>query len=346
MWTLAFLKTFQLRFLGKFLISLPLKDVKHREFLRLKVMEPEELKEKYVGAQCVMVTPFKEDFSVDEDGLKLVTDFLIENGVHVLQPTGSTGEFFSLTPEEHKRVIKIVVEEVGGRVPVVPGTSHSGTKMTIEMSKYAESVGADGVMIVPPYYQLPTLEGIYEHYKAVAESIKIGIVVYNNPWTSKITIGPELMRKLAEIPNIVAVKKTTRNMTLALRLLNKLGDRLTFSMGSGEELAPFYYMCGAKGHVTAIANFAPKFAVGMYEAAMRKDWDEVMKIHSKLTPYFELNHRLGEKNKGTMYISMTKEAMKMLGLPGWPPRKPLLPLHDDEREELRKVLIDMELIKS
>jgi len=308
-------------------------------------MEPEELREKYIGVQCVMVTPFREDFSVDEDGLKRLTEFLIENGVHVLQPTGSTGEFFSLTSEEHKRVIKIVVDETAGRVPVVPGTSHSGTKMTVEISKYAESVGADGVMIVPPYYELPTLKGIYEHFKTVAKSIKIGIVVYNNPSTSKITIGPELMRKLAKIPNIVAVKESTANMTLALRLLSQLGDRLTFSMGSGEELAPFYYMSGAKGHVSAIANFAPKIAVSMYEAAMKKDWNEVMKIHSKLIPYFELDHRLSEKNRGTMYISMVKEAMKMLGLPGWPPRKPLLPLHDDEREELKKVLVKMGILK-
>lgn len=220
------------------------------------------------------------------------------------------------------------------------------TKMTVEMSKYAENVGADGVMIVPPYYQLPTLEGIYEHYKTVAESIKIGIVIYNNPWTSKITIGPELMRKLAEIPNIVAVKETTANMSLALRLLSQLGDKLTFSMGSGEELAPYYYISGAKRHVTAIANFAPRIAVNMYEAAMRKDWDEVKKIHSNLIPYFELDHKLSEKNKGTMYISMAKEAMRTLGLPGWPPRKPLLPLHDDEREELKKVLIKIGTLKS
>ncbi|MEM2922456.1 MAG: dihydrodipicolinate synthase family protein, partial [Candidatus Bathyarchaeia archaeon] len=265
-------------------------------------------------------------------------EFLIKSGIHVLQPTGSTGEFFSLTPEEHKRVIKVVVEEAGGRVPVVPGTAHSGTKMTVEISRYAESVGADGVMIVPPYYQMPTLEGIYEHYKTVAESIKVGIVVYNNPWTSKITIGPELMRRLAEIPNVVAVKETTGNINLSLRLLKKLGKKLTFSMGSGEELAPYYYLSGAKGHVTAIGNFAPKFAVGMYEAAMRKDWDEVMKIHSNLMPYFELDNRLSEKNKGTMYISMTKEAMRMLGLPGYPPRKPLLPLNDREREELKNIL--------
>jgi len=308
-------------------------------------LEPEELKEKYVGTQCVMVTPFRKDYSFDEDGLRSNTNFLIENGVHVLQPTGSTGEFYALTMEEQKRAIKIVVDEAGGRVPVVPGTSHSGTAMTIEMSRYAESVGADGVMVVPPYYQMPTLEGIYEHYKAVAESVKIGIVVYNNPGTSKVTIGLELMRKLAEIPNVVAVKETTGNMILALRSLAQLGSRLSFSMGSGEILAPYYYISGAKGHVTAIANFAPRFAVDMYEAAAKKNWDEMIEIHSNLLPYFELESKLTEKNMGTMYISMVKEAMKMLGLPGWPPRKPLLPLHDDEKNELRKALIKIGALK-
>lgn len=309
------------------------------------VLTPEELRERYIGAQVVMVTPFKGDHSLDEEGLRMNTKFLMESGVHVLQPCGSTGEFWSLSPEEHKRVIRIVVEEAGGRVPVVPGTSHSGTRMTVELSRYAEEVGADGVMIVPPYYEKPTPEGVYQHYKAVAEAIRIGIVVYNNPGTSKFTIGPELMERLAEIPNIVAVKETTGDMSMALRLLEKTGCRLTYSMGTGEILAPYFYMSGARGHVTGLGNFAPRVAVEMYELAARREWDRLIELHKRIFPYLELNERLSERHGGSMYITLIKEAMRLMGLPGWPPRKPLITLRDDEREELIGVLKRMGLLK-
>ncbi len=309
------------------------------------MMDPEELRERYVGCQVVMVTPFKADYSLDEEGIRRLTNFLIKGGVQVLQPCGSTGEFWSLTPEEHKEVIKIVVDEADGRIPVVPGTAYSGTKLTVALSKYAEEVGADGVMIVPPYYQTPTLDGIYEHYKTVAEAMKIGIVVYNNPFTSKITIREELMEKLTTIPSVVAIKDTTADMRLSLRMLRRFGDRLAFSMGSGESLAAGYYLAGGKGHVSAFANFAPTLSVAMYKAAKDKDWEKVKELDAKMAPFFELDQRLSDKHKGTTYITLVKEACRMLGLPGFPPRKPLLPLEEDERQELRIVLEKMGIIK-
>lgn len=308
-------------------------------------MDPEKLREKYVGCQVVMVTPFKDDYSLDEDGIRRLTNFLIKGGVQVLQPCGSTGEFWSLTPEEHKKVIKIVVDEADGRIPVVPGTAHSGTKLAVVFSKYAEEVGADGVMIVPPYYHIPTLDGIYEHYKTVAEAIKIGIVIYNNPFTSKITIREELMEKLATIPNVVAVKDTTADMQLSLRLLRRFGDRLTFSMGSGESLAAGYYLAGGKGHVSSFANFAPTLPVAMYKAAKDRDWEKVKELDTKMAPFFELRQKLSNKHQGTVYITLTKEACRMLELPGFPPRKPLLPLEKNERQELRTVLAKMGILK-
>jgi 4-hydroxy-tetrahydrodipicolinate synthase len=308
-------------------------------------MDPEKLREKYVGCQVVMVTPFKDDYSLDEDGIRRLTNFLIKGGVQVLQPCGSTGEFWSLTPEEHKKVIKIVVDEADGRIPVVPGTSHSGTKLAVVFSKYAEEVGADGVMIVPPYYHIPTLDGIYEHYKTVAEAIKIGIVIYNNPFTSKITIREELMEKLATIPNVVAVKDTTADMQLSLRLLRRFGDRLTFSMGSGEYLAAGYYLAGGKGHVSSFANFAPALPVEMYKAAKDGDWEKVKELDTKMAPFFELRQKLSNKHQGTVYITLTKEACRMLELPGFPTRKPLLPLKKNERQELRTVLAKMGILK-
>ena len=308
-------------------------------------MDPLELKEKYVGVQVVMVTPFKKDYSLDEDGLKENVHFLLENGVHVLHPTGSTGEFWNLTTEEHKRVIKIVVEEAGGKVPVVPGTGYSGTKQTIEISKYAEDVGADGVLVLPPYYVVPTPEGIYKHFKALSESIKIGIIVYNNPSMTKISLTTELLKRLATLPNIVAVKDTTRDIIDIFLHLYALGDKLTFSVGLGELQAPYFYLSGGKGHISELANFAPRFAVEMYELALKHSWDQMIQLHKRLYPYFEFVEMKSRESGGMIWISIIKEAMRLLNLPGWPPRKPLLPLDERDVNELMNVLKNIGVIK-
>lgn len=304
-------------------------------------MEPKELKEKYAGSLVVMVTPFKKDYSLDEEGLRYNTRFLIKNGVHALHPTGSTGEFFSLTPEEHKKVIKTVVDEAEGKVPVVPGTSHSGTKLTVELSKYAEDAGADGVMVLPPYYIHPDVEGVYEHYKRVAESVHIGIVVYSNPWTSKVHITPELMAKLAEIPNIVAIKEC-HDMGLTVRMFKLLKGKIALTTGWGEYLAPFCYMIGGQGSVTEFGNIAPRIGVEMYEAAQRKDWAKVMELYFKALPFFELEYgnllNPREIMPNPKFIPMVKEAMNILDLPAGPPRSPLLPLSNEEKKEIRSVL--------
>jgi len=300
-------------------------------------LEPEELKDRYKGIQIVMITPFNDDFSLDEEGLRENTRFLIEKGVHVLHPTGSTGEFWNLTVEEHMRVIETVVDEAEGRVPVIPGTGYSGTKQTIEVSKYAEEVGADGVLVVPPYYVTPTPEGIYEHYRALAESIKIGIIIYNNPGMTKIALGSDLLAKLAEIPNIVGVKDTTANFLEVVEHLYLLGDKLRFSVGL-EPQAPYFYLAGGEGCVSELANFAPQIPLKMYKAAMEKNWKEMMELHHKLEPYYEFVDRKSRENKGMIWITIIKEAMKLLELPGWPPRKPLLPLKEEDREELRRIL--------
>ncbi|MEM2154833.1 MAG: 4-hydroxy-tetrahydrodipicolinate synthase [Nitrososphaeria archaeon] len=308
-------------------------------------MEPSELKERYVGVQVVMVTPFKKDYSLDEDGLKENVRYLLKHKVHVLHPTGSTGEFWNLTTEEHKRVIKLVVDEVGGKVPVIPGTGYSGTKQTIEISKYAEDVGADGVLVLPPYYVVPTPEGIYQHFKALAESIKIGIIVYNNPSMTKISLSTELLRKLATLPNIVAVKDTTRDIIDIFLHLYALGDKLTFSVGLGELQAPYFYLSGGKGHISELANFAPTLAVEMYNLALKHKWDQMIDLHKRLYPYFEFVERKSRESSGMIWISIIKEAMKLLNLPGWPPRKPLLPLDKKDVSELKDILKEIGLFK-
>ena len=300
-------------------------------------MEPEELKEKYEGVQVVMVTPFNNDFSLDEEGLRQNTRFLLDSGVHVLHPTGSTGEFWNLSPEEHMKVMEKVVDETGGRVPVIPGTGYSGTKQTIEISRYAEKIGADGVLIVPPYYVTATPEGIYEHYRALAESINIGIIVYNNPAMTKIHLASNLLAKLAEIPNIVGVKDTTVNFLEIAQHLHLLGDRLRFSVGL-EPQAPYFYLAGGKGCVSELANFAPQIPLEMYKKATEKNWKGVMELQHGLEDYYEFVDRKSRESSGMRWIAIIKEAMKLLKHPGWPPRKPLLPLRKEDLKELREIL--------
>jgi len=305
-------------------------------------LEPEELKEKYKGVQVVMVTPFNNDFSLDEEGLRKNTRFLLDSGVHVLHPTGSTGEFWNLTPEEHMKVMEKVVDETSGRAPVIPGTGYSGTKQTIEISRYAEEIGADGVLVVPPYYVTATPEGIYEHYRALAESIKIGIIVYNNPAMTKISLASNLLAKLAEIPNIVGVKDTTVNFLKIAQHLHILGDKLRFSVGL-EPQAPYFYLAGGKGCVSELANFAPQIPLKIYKSATEKNWKGVMEIQHKLGDYYDFVDRKSRESGGMLWITIIKEAMRLLKLPGWPPRKPLLPLREDDLKELREILKEIGL---
>lgn len=309
-------------------------------------LKDEKLKKKIRGVSVVMVTPFKpENYDVNIKGLEENTEFLIKNKVNVLIPCGSAGEFFSLSMDEHKSVIKTVVEVADGRVPVFAGTGQSSTKATVELSRYAEDVGADGVMIMPPYYVLPGEEDIYQHYKSVSKTIKIGIIIYNIPSRTGVCIHPELMARLAEIDNVIGVKETSGDFKLFYRMIKLLRDRIEFSAGHGEIFAPYFLVSGASGIVSGIANFAPQFSLGIYNAALENDWTKVREIHFKMEPLYTFMETLKSKRKGTVYPAIFKESMNMLGLKGGTVRKPLLPLSQEERSELKRTLEEIEVLK-
>ena len=322
-------------------------------------MKPEELKEKMKGVIIVQATPFWEDGSVDVEGLRENTRFLVEKATGkdvVLVPVGSTGEFYALSDEERKRVIKTVVAEANGKVPVLAGTAQAGTGETLKMSKYAEEVGADGVQIVLPYYQLPSEEGMYQHYKTVAEGINIGIMVYNNPAMTKAWIQPELMVRLSEIENIIADKENTKDI-IDYYWMQKLVDPLKMKIfcGLGELMFSFEAVYGCPGFVTWIANFAPTVSYELYEAAKERDFERVTKVIHRLTPLLEFVGKICAARgphtgvmsptytRGYMYVSVLKECMNLVGLHGGGVRLPLLGLTLTETEELRKILADLGL---
>ena len=320
-------------------------------------MSPEKFKDKCKGIFPVQFCPMTEDGELNLEGLRENTQFLVDfakkgNKDVVVITNGSTTEFYANTIEEQKNVIKTTVETVGGEIPVVVGVSHSGTKETVKMAKYAEEVGADCVLVVHPYYHTPTRQGLYEHYKRVADAVEIGVMLYNNPSVSGVLLPPSLLKELSKIENIVAMKD---NSGLALKYLQYSlktdPDDMVLINGNGELkfLGSIGYGLRYKGFVTHFANFAPSFSYRIYELAMEGKLEEAYEALKETLPYWDLLSELAGKQESVsilpesyranlMYMSAGKAAMDLVGLNGGPLRLPLMSLTEKEKEKLDEVL--------
>lgn len=322
-------------------------------------MKPKELKDKIKGIIHLVVSPFDENGQLDEKALRKSLEFTInalKGQDAVFLTTGSTAEFYAMTDEECKKAIAVAVEEVAGKFPVIAGTGRPGTKLTIKMSQYAQHAGADGVLVVSPYYQPPTKEGLFRHFKEVAENIDIGIMIYNNPVTSKLWIPPELMARLSKIENIVADKENTTN-AVAYYWMQKAVDPkdMVIICGIGQLMYTFCALYGCPGFVTEFANFAPDIAISFYEAAQQRDFDKLTQLADKIAPYQQFLAELVRRRSAIptilspyvssselpFYQTVIKEAMGLIGLPGGAVREPMENLMAEEREELRQVLENM-----
>jgi 4-hydroxy-tetrahydrodipicolinate synthase len=239
---------------------------------------------------------------------------------------------------------------------VIAGTGRAGTIETIKMCQYAESVGADGVMVVLPYYHIPEEEGIYLHYKLVAESVNIGVMIYNNPATSGSWIKPALMAKLSKIPNIIAVKENSTSIG-AYYLMQRAVDSkdAVVLCGLGERMFSFEAVYGCPGFISYAANFAPDLSYSVYEAAA-KDFNKLAKLVNSMAPFFSFmakvttNHGPDTAVRGSdaepaMFISATKAAMDILGLRGGEVRLPLTGINEQEKAELASILKAMKIVK-
>jgi len=325
-------------------------------------MKPQELKENIKGIVHLVMTHFDEEGEVDEKAIRVSVKHVANalKGIDaVFLTTGSTAEFYAMTDEECKKIIKTVIEEVNGEYPVITGTARAGTKWTIEMSQYAQDAGADGVMIISPYYNPVTQEGLYRHYKKIAESIDIGIMIYNNPVISKLWIPPELMARLSKIENVVALKENTAD-ALKYYWMQKAIDPedMVIICGIGQLMFPFEAIYGCPGFVTELANFAPHIAVDFYKAAMKRDFDKLTELTDKIAPYHQFINKLAQKRgvlptilsqymSGSVlpfYQSIIKEAMSLIGLPGGKVREPMENLTAQEKEMLREVLENMDVL--
>jgi len=325
-------------------------------------MEPKELKDKIKGIIHLVVSPFDKNGQLDEKMLRKSLNFTInalKGQDAVFLTTGSTAEFYAMTDDECKKAIAVAVEEVAGKFPVIAGTGRPGTKLTIEMSQSAQNLGADGVLVVSPYYQPATKEGLFRHFKEVAENIDIGIMIYNNPVTSKLWIPPELMARLSKIENIIADKENTTN-AVAYYWMQKAVDPkdMVIICGIGQLMYTFYALYGCPGFVTEFANFAPDIAISFYEAAQQRDFDKLTQLADKIAPYQQFLVELARKRSAiptvlspyissgelVLYQTVIKEAMSLVGLPSGAVREPMENLTAGEKEQLRKVLTDMGIL--
>src|SRR6185369_8238459 len=239
----------------------------------------------FTGVITALVTPFRND-TVDEKALRDLVDDQIANGVDGLVPVGTTGESPTLSFEEHIRVIEIVVQAARKRVPVIAGTGSNATREAIELSREAKRVGADGMLQVTPYYNRPTQDGLYRHFKAIVEAVPLPTIVYNVPGRTACDLLPETIARLCELPAIVGVKEATGSALRAAQILAKVGDRLVVLSGDDATAFPLYAL-GARGCISVVSNVAPSAMSAMWDAAAAGDWKKARELHYKLLPLGE-----------------------------------------------------------
>ena len=317
---------------------------------------PEVMRETIKAVVVVQATPLNRDGSLDLDGLKANTRFLVERCAGkrvVLVPTGSTGEAYALSDSERLKVIETVIDCAAGKLPVVAGTAAAGTDCTIELSRAAENAGADGVQVVLPYYHVPSDEGLVRHYLRLADALSIGVVIYNNSAVSKLWMPPHLMARCAEHPNIIADKENTSDVTVYKTMRDAIDPaKMTVLCGLGDLQFAYTAALGCPGFVSSTANFAPELSLALLEAADACDFLRVRDIIAKIGPVCEFagicaRHRgrdpwlLPGYTAGHIYVGVLKAALDIVGLAGGPVRGPGDDLTIDERTELKALLQDI-----
>jgi 4-hydroxy-tetrahydrodipicolinate synthase len=289
----------------------------------------------FKGVITALVTPFRDD-RIDEEALRRLVDEQIRAGIDGLVPVGTTGESPTLSNEEHIRVVEIVVQETRKRVPVLAGTGGNATREAIELTQAAKAVGADGTLQVTPYYNKPTQDGLYRHFKAVADAAPLPMVLYNVPGRTGCDLLPETIARLCELPLVVGVKEATGNLQRAAQIMARVGDRLSLLSGDDATAFPFYAL-GGNGCISVVSNVAPADMAAMWDAAAAGNWNKSRELHYKLFPLSE-----------GLFIEANpipvKAALAMMGKITDEIRPPLYPLAGAGREKVRKILADLKLV--
>ena len=288
---------------------------------------------KFSGSFTVMVTPFSEDGSkVDYSTLRRFVDWQISNGVPGLIPLGSTGEFLSITDEERREIVTTIIQQVDGRVPVLVGTADEWTDKAVRYSREAEELGASGVMVVPPYYASPTEDELYAHYQRISDAISIPIMVYNNPNTANVDLTPDLLARLSQIKNVDYVKESSGDIS-RIREINRLSEgRMTVFAGYH---AFDSFLLGAEGYVSVCGNIVPKLSSDLYRLVIgESDVASGRELYHRLLPLLDVI-------SGDLYVSATKAALELVGMPVGIPRMPRLRVPESHRIKIEEVLREL-----
>lgn len=241
-------------------------------------MSYDEMKQHLKGSITALVTPMSADGAVDFDSLATLIEWQIAQGTHALVAAGTTGEAATLSMAEHARVLEFVVKTVARRIPVIAGTGANSTAEATELTAHAKRIGADAALLVVPYYNKPTQEGIYQHYKKVAQSVDIPQILYNVPGRTVVDMQEDTVNRLADIDNIVAIKDATGNLVRGESLIKRVGERLVVLSGD-DPTALELVRLGAKGNISVTANIAPKAMSQLFELALAGNFDEAMLIN-------------------------------------------------------------------
>lgn len=294
--------------------------------------EAEALRQKLKlhGVVSFPVTPFKADLSLDLEGLRKNVRMVLQHHVCAIVAAAGTGELYSLSPSEHREVVKTVIEEVGGKVPVLAGTGFN-PPIAAEMAWQAAEMGADAILAFPPYYPSPDDEGVVAYYRSIAESTELPLLIYTRDWFNP---GPALAEKLAAIPNLVAWKDGQADLRRYQMIRERLGNRFHWIGGAGDDMVPGYYSIGIRTYTSSVANVAPKLSIRLHELASAGNSEELSRLMNDLiVPLYALRAR-----RRGYEVSAMKAMMDLIGLAGGPVRPPLVNLQAQEIEMLRASL--------
>jgi 4-hydroxy-tetrahydrodipicolinate synthase len=288
------------------------------------------------GVYVPFITPFTADDTVDLAALRDHIDFLIENGVHGLIPTGSTGEAQSLSPDEYRTVVSETLTHVAGRVPVFVGCSANATRQVIANCNFAEAHGATGLMITHPFYSLPDENELYHHYATIARNVGIPIMVYNNPFTTGVDSKPELLGRLSELDHIEYVKESSLDSSRIVSILEESNGRLVVFSGTDNQ-ALEHMSVGALGWVSGAANVIPSQCVELFSLSVERGRHaEALQLYRRIYPYLNVCEGTGK------FVQVAKLGLELRGRPVGKPRAPLLPV-DAQIAERTRVAVDRAL---
>lgn len=291
----------------------------------------------FKGSITALITPFKNGL-VDEDALRRLVEWQISEGTHGLVPTGTTGESPTLNFDEHKRVIDVTIEVARGRVPVIAGTGSNSTDEAIELSVHAEKSGADGILIVNPYYNKPTQEGLFQHFKAVNDKVGIPIVIYNIPGRTNVDMSVATMARIFELKNVVGVKDATANLARVSQQREAMGAK--FNQLSGEDATALGFMAhGGHGCISVASNVAPRLCADLQNLCMKGDFTAALALQDRLMPLFDA--LFVETNPGPV-----KYAASRLGLCSAEMRLPMVPVTDAAKKVVDAALAKAGLLQA